>query len=146
MIPRKRILYSICCIILGIMVGTCGTYYFLSKRKSIEIKENIFTMKYIQTITLIRLSEALKNGEVDAAGYGLEESLDSNIIFITTDAYEKTKTGEIARETIQMAARHRGKYPFKANTPCINKLIENAFLVTAWDGYSPRPKQIQWNE
>jgi len=146
MIPQKRVLYIFLLISIGLLIGVCGTYLILKRDSNVISKENALHLKYIQTITLIRISSTLRDGEIEAARYSLEEALDSIIIFMTADAYEHTKSGEIARETIKMAAQHRNKYPFKANTPCINKMVENAFLVVNWDGHSPRQKQIQWNE
>lgn len=146
MIQRKSILRASVSLILGMVIGSCATGWYLRKQTSRELQEAILQTTYIQTITLVRLSETLETGNVDDARYGLEESLNAKIAFAAAYAYQTTRSGAVARETIGMAARHRAKYPFTANNPCINKMVSIAFQAANWDGHSAPPHQVYWSE
>jgi hypothetical protein len=146
MSQRKTILHSFVYLVIGIVVGSCATGWYAWRQKSREIQESIIQTKYVQTITLIRLSETMENGEIESARYGLEESLNANISYMATNAYQNSKSGSMARETIKMAANHRTKYPFIANNPCINKMVAIAFQAVNWDGHSAPPHQVYWSE
>jgi len=102
--------------------------------------------KLLQSITLIRLYETMASGAEGETRYGLEEALNANISFVASHAYEPTPSGNLARDTIRMVARHRENYPFKANNPCINKMVSAAFEVLQWDGKSSPPHPVYWSE
>jgi hypothetical protein len=146
MSQRKTILLSVVSLVIGIVADSCATGWYAWRQKSREIQESVFQTKFIQTITLIRLCEKLETGEIENTRYGLEESLNANISYMAINAYQPSKSGLIARETIKMAAKHRTRFPFTANNPCINKMIAIAFQVIDWDGESAPPHQVYWSE
>lgn len=146
MIQRKQPLYLLASLFLGIVIGSFATGWYIQRQKIREIQEAIIQTKYVQTITLIRLGETIENGETDNARYGLEESLNANIAFMFTHAYQLNKSGSMARDTIKMVKIHRTKFPFIANSPCINKMVSIAYQAINWDGHSSPPHQVYWSE
>lgn len=142
----QRVLPASLSLVLGIAAGSCATGWYLRKQNARELQEALLETKYIQTITLVRLAETLETGNADEARYGLEECLNADIACVAPHAYQPSRSGRIARDTLSLAARHRTRFPFTANNPCINKMVAVAFQAAHWDGHTEPPRQVYWSE
>jgi hypothetical protein len=118
----KTTLLSLCAGIVGIALGSWASYVVVNKRNN-ETHDRLVSI-YIQD--QIRILELLSNNENDKAVRKLESRLNTWILTIGPNPYHPEPLSDDAKSSLQLAAKHREKYPFTTNSPGVDQMVKNA--------------------